>query len=938
MNRTNSYFAALVAATLLPLGTPFAAEGASGVMPQPKEIKAYDLDFNWGPGGPNGFAKPGLWADADPTRHVAWYRALGANVIQTFCVSCNGYAWYKHSVVPEQPGLKHDFLPEVVKLAHKEGILVLGYFCAGSNTRWGQEHPDLSYGYPSEPHIPYTDEYLKYLNAAIRDAVGKTGIDGFMLDWLWMPTRSSTGGRWLDCEKKLYAQLMGEPFPGEQELPAAKLTEFGRRAVDRCWQTIRRAAKETNPHCIVWLTCNDVNNPQIADSRALRETDWLLNEAGDLQRTADARRMIGPQTRLITCLANWNGQDPTTIVPAAQKEGIGLYGFTKPGTDSLLPLDGILARPVDELNGDEKNIAVLGRAYHGVPLDSVRTSDGRFVEPRKAPPRAVERWQDWRFGLFIHWGPVSLTEKEISWSRANTNPKCPNNGPTPADVYDHLYERFNPTNFNAKAWVAVAKAAGMKYMVLTAKHCDGFLLWDSKASDYNIMHTPFHRDVCAELAQACHEAGMGIGWYFSPMDWKDPDCRTAKNAEFVKRMQAELTELLSNYGKIDVLWFDWDAGTVPWDQQDTYALVRRLQPDIVINNRLDCGQGGPFKDAANPASIGPWADFYTPEQFVGRFNNQQPWESCMTVSARNQWSWDGDTKHTKSFEQCLNMLIRCAGGDGNLLLDVGPMPDGEIAPVQVKLIGKMGGWLAQYGDSIYGKRGGPYKPGPFGVSTCKGHTVYLHILHWPGDKLELPDLPAKVVRSTALTGGSVTVAQSNGCLAVTLPAADHQKLDTVVALELDRDVKKIEPMSARFPSYSLAAGKPATASNVYHNDPRYSAAKAFDDDPETRWATDDGTTNAWLAVDLGKPETIGRAFIEQAYPEIMRVKKFVIETWQDGEWKPCYTGENLGATLNATFDPVVVQRVRLHITEATGGPTIWEFQLFPPAKQNGETK
>ena len=354
--------------------------GCSPAFAAADPTKAFCLDFNWGEGGPNGFAKPGLWADADPARHVAWYRSLGANVIQTFCVSCNGYAWYKNGVVPEQPGLKHDFLREVVKGAHAEGMLVLGYFCAGSNTRWGREHPELSYGIPSEPHIPYTDEYIAYLDAAIRDAVGKTGIDGFMVDWLRMPTtRASNDGLWLDCEKKLYVQLMGEPFPGEKELPDAKMTEYGRRAVDRAWGVIRKAAKETNPNCLVWLTCCDVNDPHIVNSRALRETDWLLNEAGDLKRTADAKRMIGPHTRLITCLANWNAQDPMKIVPAALKEGIGLYGFTKPGTDSLLPLESLLSRPVTELKGDEKNMAVLARAFHGASLNSVIASDGRFV-------------------------------------------------------------------------------------------------------------------------------------------------------------------------------------------------------------------------------------------------------------------------------------------------------------------------------------------------------------------------------------------------------------------------------------------------------------------------------------------------------------------------------------------------------------------------------
>ena len=352
--------------------------------PLPEPIRAYCVDFNWGPGGPNGFAPPGLWADADPAQHIAWYKALGVNAIQTFCISCNGYAWYKDGVVPEQPGLKHDFLRESVRLAHREKMLVLGYFCAGSNTKWGQEHPDLSYGAPSAPHIPYTDEYLKYLDAAIREAVGQTGVDGFMLDWLRMPTtRASNGGRWLDCEKKLYAQLMGEPFPGEQQLAPAQMTEYGRRAVERCWTTVRRAAKETNPNCIVWLTCCDVNDPHIVNSRALRETDWLLNEAGDLERTAAAKKMIGPQTRLITCLANWNKQDPLQIVPAALQEGIGVYGFVKPHANSLpRAIETCLSQPVESLTGDDRNIAVLARVFNDKPLP----------KPAALPVRASTVW------------------------------------------------------------------------------------------------------------------------------------------------------------------------------------------------------------------------------------------------------------------------------------------------------------------------------------------------------------------------------------------------------------------------------------------------------------------------------------------------------------------------------------------------------------------
>jgi len=343
-----------------------------------KDIKAYCLDFNWG--GRRSFARPGTWASADPAEHVAWYKAIGANVIQTFAVSCNGYAWYKNGVVPEQPGLKHDFLTEVVRLGHKEGMLVVGYFCVGANTKWGKDRPDLSYGTPSTYHIPYTDEYLAYLSRSVSDAVRKTGIDGIMLDWVWQPKRASTKGKWLACEKKLYAKLMGETFPKEGKLSKEQDVAYGRKAIDRCWKAIRKAAKDANPKCIIWLTSNHTTHPHVVNSDMYKETDWLMNEAGDIKRVKAVKSMVGKHTRLITCLARWNRQDATKVVPEALTEGIGLYGFAKPGRNSLLPLERLLKRPVSELKGDDRNIAVLARAYHGAAIDTVQNDKGRFVK------------------------------------------------------------------------------------------------------------------------------------------------------------------------------------------------------------------------------------------------------------------------------------------------------------------------------------------------------------------------------------------------------------------------------------------------------------------------------------------------------------------------------------------------------------------------------
>lgn len=347
------------------------------------EIKSYCLDFNWG--GRRRFAKPGSWSNADPAEHVAWYKAMGVNVIQTFAVSCNGYAWYKNGVVPEQPGLKHDFLPEMVKLGHKEGMLVMGYFCISANPKWAKDHPELSYGAPATYHIPYTDEYLAYLTASISDAVKKTGIDGFMIDWLWQPKRQSTKGKWLDCEKKLYQQLMDEPFPGEGKLTPKQDLAYSRKAIDGCWKAIRKAAKDANPKCIVWVTTNHMNHPHVLNSDMYKEVDWLMNESGDMKRIHAVKSMVGKNTRLITCLAHWNGQDATKVVPDAIKAGVGLYGFAKPRTadTGIVPLKKILTRPVSSLRGDDRNIAVLARAYHGVSAEAERNDNGKFVESSK---------------------------------------------------------------------------------------------------------------------------------------------------------------------------------------------------------------------------------------------------------------------------------------------------------------------------------------------------------------------------------------------------------------------------------------------------------------------------------------------------------------------------------------------------------------------------
>ena len=529
----------------------------------------------------------------------------------------------------------------------------------------------------------------------------------------------------------------------------------------------------------------------------------------------------------------------------------------------------------------------------------------------RASPQDLQWWRDAKFGMFIHWGPVSLTGKEISWSRGgerrgHRTKRNPHG--IPVEVYDNLYKRFNPTKFNAREWVAIAKAAGMRYIVFTTKHHDGFCMFDSKFTNYKITKSPFGRDVTAELARACHEAGIRLGFYYSPPDWHHPDYRTKNHKRYIEYLHGQLRELCTNYGRVDIIWFDGLGGTAKdWDAERLFKMIRTLQPHVLINNR----GGLP-------------GDFDTPEQRIGHFRMRRPWESCITLGT--QWAWKPNDR-IKSLKECIDILVRCAGGNGNLLLNVGPMPTGEIEPRQVKRLKEIGAWLKRYGEAIYATRGGPFRPTAWGASTHRGNRIYVHILKWINDVITLPPIQKRIVRSYLLGGGTVTVDQTDKCIQISVPAVHRKTLDTIVVLELDGPASEVKV--GKLASGSLAFGKHARASNVFRNMVRdYGPDKALDDDPDTRWATDWGIHQAWLEVDLGKPVMIGSAFISEAYD---RVRAFELQ-YKDatGRWVSLAHGNKIGEHLTIKFKPVTARFVRLLILRAVEGPTIWEFQIFPP--------
>ncbi len=531
----------------------------------------------------------------------------------------------------------------------------------------------------------------------------------------------------------------------------------------------------------------------------------------------------------------------------------------------------------------------------------------------KPDPAALKHWQAMRFGMFIHWGPVSLTGHEIGWSRG---------GATPIEEYDSLYKRFNPVKFDADQWVSVAKAAGMKYVILTTKHHDGFCLWDTKQTDFNIMHSPFARDVTKELADACRRQGLAFGTYHSVCDWHHPDFpltspggsvvrKESDIAAYRRYLRSQVTEIIKNYGPLCTMWFDVPQKFDAAEGSENIRLCRSLQPDILVNNRAGGGLG----------------DFDTPEQRVGGFSMDRPWETCMTIC--RQWSWKPDDK-MKTLPECLQTLIRTASGDGNLLFNVGPMPTGEIEPRQVERLREMGDWLSKYGETIYATRGGPFKPARHLASTRKDDLIYLHVFTWPEDVLKLPAIPARVVKASVLTGGQAKVEQTDSGIAISVAPGERNEIDTIIALQLDKPAIGIPPVSVPSLGGSLTEGKKATVSNVYQNHDAFDGAKALDGEAESRWATDASTEECWLEVDLGKPETFDHAVLDECVDFGVRVASFELQSQDAGKWTTFFQGAAMGPHREVKFDPRTAQRVRLLI-HGKGGPTINEFQLFAPS-------
>jgi hypothetical protein len=449
-----------------------------------------------------------------------------------------------------------------------------------------------------------------------------------------------------------------------------------------------------------------------------------------------------------------------------------------PGFEDIAALDLRLRRdsPLRKLGLKPIPLAKIGLPT-AVPTPWAAARPQPAAGSQRSALGRLNWWQDARFGMFVHWGFYSVIGMEASWPL--------HSGQYSRAEYEGQSQRFNPTSFRADDLVGVAKRAGMKYLVLTTKHHDGFAMFSTALSSFGIMHGPLKRDLVREVVDACRRAGLKVGFYFSLCDWHDdryaswpktgawpfgtivPDA--ARWQEFVAFLHGQIRELLTNYGKVDVLWFDggWEHSPAEWDAPGLIAMIRELQPEIIVNDRLP-GQG----------------DYATPEQTIPSGGLARPWETCMTIN--NTWGYNPNDHAHKPAADLIRNLCRTAGGGGNYLLNVGPKTDGSVPPESVERLEAMGAWLRVNGEAIYGTTGGQRGAYPSGAVTVKGKRVYVHVFGVPEGPLRVA-LGTARVRSARLLRDRKTVAWTSNAGTVTLDVpADRLAADvSVVCLETD---------------------------------------------------------------------------------------------------------------------------------------------------------
>jgi alpha-L-fucosidase len=395
-----------------------------------------------------------------------------------------------------------------------------------------------------------------------------------------------------------------------------------------------------------------------------------------------------------------------------------------------------------------------------------------------------KEFQDMKFGMFIHWG---------IYSELGAGEWVMHEHKIPYDNYKRLAAFFRPDDFDAKAWVALAKAAGMKYITITSRHHDGFSMFKTKASSYNIVDaTPYHKDPLMELAEECKKEGIELHFYYSLLDWGRPDYGFGhpvvngkpENADwdsYINFMKTQLTELITNYPGVKGIWFDgqWERRNVNWHFDEIYPLIHKLNSSVLIgnNHHLAPFLGEDFQMFEKDLPGGNTTGFSGESKI-----SALPLETCETIN--NSWGFNINDREYKSVKQIIGYLVNAAGRNANFLLNIGPMPNGKIQPEFVDTLTKVGTWMKKNGEGIYGTRGSIAAPQQWGVVTAKENILYAHILSAPGqDYIFIPSLKQKITKVTALANGNtIKFKQQPEGVFVYVKGIETDPYDTIIKL------------------------------------------------------------------------------------------------------------------------------------------------------------
>jgi alpha-L-fucosidase len=484
-----------------------------------------------------------------------------------------------------------------------------------------------------------------------------------------------------------------------------------------------------------------------------------------------------------------------------------------------------------------------------------------------ATDQDLQWFRDAKYGMFLHFGLSTFKNAELSWGVCGERkPPDTGAGPYPTAEWMAWKHEFRLPDFNAGHLVRHAQDAGMRYIVAIAKHHDGFHMWDTNLSDFKITNTPFARDYLKEIADACHKAGMKFGIYYSQRDWVHPDYdpinfQGERHQRYIKYQFDAVRELCTNYGKVDVFWFDalWWGGMFHadmWDAENLTRMIRELQPGILINNRTNLP-----------------GDFDTPEHRIGMFQNHRPWESCMTVCK----TWSYSETPTKTPKEIVAMLVGTLTGDGNLLLSWGPKWSGEFATDQVESLKQAGDWVRKNEAAIFGTRGGPWHPADWGGSVFRDKTIYLHITSMPETGvLKLAGLEPRVLQAAIHGGASLAFSQDGGDLRITIPPDLHDPHCTVVELTLEATVgKTIAP----------------TQEESIFNDPAY--GRVISETANPGMIAGDHGKNPHTIIDLGKARSIRGIRIENT-PGDPATRGVVVSLSPDGKaWEEIWRSQDI---------------------------------------------